>query len=103
MGLVGFVCAVCVLQKKNVDPEMAELILKMKNLLKKKAFLMEKQFKHYINTVAITIDYAKEILEYLSSKYKVYATSNATYEQQISRLKNADFDKYFSGYFIKNH
>ena len=62
--------------------------------------LMEKQFKHYINTVAITIDYANEILEYLSSKYKVYATSNATYEQQISRLKNADFDKYFSGYFI---
>lgn len=61
---------------------------------------MEKQFKQYINTVALTIDYAKEILEYLSAKYKVYATSNATYEQQISRLKNADFDKYFSGYFI---
>ena len=68
--------------------------------VKADGILMEKQFKHYINTVAITIDYAKEILEYLSSKYKVYATSNATYEQQISRLKNADFDKYFSGYFI---
>jgi YjjG family noncanonical pyrimidine nucleotidase len=61
---------------------------------------METRFKHYINTVAITIDYAKEILEYLSKKYKLYATSNATYEQQISRLKNAGFDKYFSGYFI---
>ncbi len=61
---------------------------------------MENQFKKYINSVAITIDYAKELLEYLSKKYKLYATSNSTYEQQISRLKNAGFEKYFDGYFI---
>ncbi len=62
--------------------------------------LMEKQFKKYINTIAIKIEYADSILEYLSSKYKLYATSNSTYEQQVSRLKNAGFDKYFKGYFI---
>ncbi len=61
---------------------------------------MENQFKKYINSVAITIDYARELLEYLSKKYKLYATSNSTYEQQVSRLKNADFEKYFDGYFI---
>jgi YjjG family noncanonical pyrimidine nucleotidase len=61
---------------------------------------MEKRFKHYICTYAVTIDGAEDILKHLSSKYKVYATSNATYDQQISRLKNAGLDKYFDGYFI---
>lgn len=61
---------------------------------------MEKRFKHYLYTYAVTIEGAEELLKYLSSKYKVYATSNATYDQQISRLKNAGFDKYFDGYFI---
>ena len=61
---------------------------------------MENRFKHYLHTYAVTIDGAESLLKYISSKYKVYATSNATYEQQISRLKNAGFDKYFDGYFI---
>ena len=61
---------------------------------------MEKRFKHYLYTYAVTIEGAEELLKHLSSKYKVYATSNATYDQQISRLKNAGFDKYFDGYFI---
>ena len=61
---------------------------------------MERRFKHYINTYAVTIDGAEDLLRYLSKKYKIYATSNSTYDQQISRLKNAGFDKYFDGYFI---
>ena len=61
---------------------------------------MEARFKHYLYTYAVTIEGAEKILRYLSQKYKIYATSNATYEQQISRLKSAGFDKYFSGYFI---
>ena len=61
---------------------------------------MEQCFKHYLYTYAVTIEGAEDLLIYLSSKYKVYATSNATYEQQISRLKSAGFDKYFNGFFI---
>lgn len=61
---------------------------------------MEARFKHYLYTYAVTIEGAERLLRYLSQKYKIYATSNATYEQQISRLKSAGFDKYFSGYFI---
>ena len=61
---------------------------------------MEARFKHYLYTYAVTIEGAERLLHYLSQKYKIYATSNATYEQQISRLKSAGFDKYFSGYFI---
>ena len=61
---------------------------------------MENHFKHYLHTYAVTIDGAKDLLKYLSQKYQVYATSNATYEQQISRLKNAGFEQYFDGYFI---
>lgn len=61
---------------------------------------MEARFKHYLYTYAVAIEGAESLLRYLSQKYKIYATSNATYEQQISRLKSAGFDKYFSGYFI---
>ena len=61
---------------------------------------MEARFKHYLYTYAVAIEGAERLLHYLSQKYKIYATSNATYEQQISRLKSAGFDKYFSGYFI---
>ena len=61
---------------------------------------MEARFKHYLYTYAVTMEGAERLLRYLSQKYKIYATSNATYEQQISRLKSAVFDKYFSGYFI---
>ena len=61
---------------------------------------MEARFKHYLYTYAVTIEGSERLLRYLSQKYKIYATSNATYEQQISRLKSAGFDKYFSGYFI---
>ena len=61
---------------------------------------MENRFKHYLHKYAVTIDGAEGLLQYLSQKYKIYATSNATYDQQISRLKNAGFDKYFDGYFI---
>lgn len=61
---------------------------------------MEARFKHYLYTYAVAIEGAERLLRYLSQKYKIYATSNATYEQQISRLKSAGFDKYFSGYFI---
>ena len=61
---------------------------------------VEALFKHYLYNQAVTIDGAEDLLKYLSSKYKIYAASNATYEQQIARLKSAGFDKYFDGYFI---
>ena len=61
---------------------------------------VEARFKHHLFNHTVTIEGAEDLLKYLSQKYKIYAASNATYDQQISRLKNAGFDKYFDGYFI---
>lgn len=63
-------------------------------------FDVEERFKHYLYKYAVTIDGAEDLLKYLSGKYKIYAASNATYNQQIARLTSAGFDKYFDGYFI---
>lgn len=40
-----------------------------------------------------------EILEYLSKKYKMVIVSNSSYEEQKSRLKEADLLKYFDEIF----
>ena len=61
---------------------------------------VESRFKHYLYNYAVTIEGAEDLLKHLSKKYKIYAASNATYDQQIARLKSAGFDKYFDGYFI---
>lgn len=45
------------------------------------------------------VEGAYEILEYLSQKYTVCAASNASYQQQLKRLKNADMLKYFTHIF----
>ena len=40
-----------------------------------------------------------KMLEYLASKYTVYAASNAPYEQQINRLKKSGMLKYITKVF----
>lgn len=45
------------------------------------------------------VEGAYEILDYLSKKYTVCAASNASYRQQLKRLKNADMLKYFTHIF----
>ncbi len=59
----------------------------------------EHRFRYHLSEAAEPIEYAKEILEYLSAKYRVFAASNATKEQQLKRLTIADMLKYFEDVF----
>lgn len=60
----------------------------------------EKRFRYHLESSAEKMEGAEDLLIYLKSKYKVYAASNAHYEQQIKRMALADFSKYIDGYFI---
>lgn len=59
----------------------------------------EKQFIKQLEESAVPIEYAKELLKYLSSKYSVYAASNAPYLQQVKRLKKAGMIQYIKEIF----
>jgi len=63
----------------------------------------EKIYRYYLNRSAIPVDGATDALEYLSGKYKLYAASNAAYEQQIFRLEAADMLKFLSGVFLSGN
>ena len=60
----------------------------------------ENVFYSYLTESAEPVDGALEILKYLSGKYIVCAASNASYEQQIKRLDNAEMTEYFDKIFI---
>lgn len=60
----------------------------------------EKRFRYHLESSAEKMEGAEDLLVYLKSKYKVYAASNAHYEQQLKRMALADFSKYIDGYFI---
>ncbi len=66
-----------------------------------KAF--EKTFRTYLNESSITVDGAKELLEYLSKKYFLAVASNAFYTQQINRLKKAGLLQYFNDIFVSSN
>ena len=65
-----------------------------------KAKDIEKDFRAELFVLAETVDGAKDLLAYLSRKYKIYAASNAIHDQQINRLKLAGLYEYFSGVFV---
>lgn len=60
----------------------------------------EEKFLLQLAHSAVPVTYAKELMEYLSSKYTVCAASNAPYEQQLLRLKNAGLFQYIHKFFI---
>lgn len=60
----------------------------------------ENVFYSYLTESAEPVDGALETLKYLSGKYIVCAASNASYEQQIKRLDNAELTEYFDKIFI---
>ncbi len=62
----------------------------------------EEMYKDYLTRTHYLVDGAEELLKYLSSKYKVYAASNAHYEQQRQRLEGAGVLKYLSGIFCSH-
>ena len=59
----------------------------------------EKRFVAVLENCAEPVDGAMKMLEYLASKYTVYAASNAPYEQQINRLKKSGMLKYITKVF----
>ena len=61
---------------------------------------VEKDFRAFLYDIAIAVDGAKDLLEYLKGKYKVYAGSNAIYNQQINRLTLAGLIEYLDGIFV---
>ncbi len=60
----------------------------------------EKSFKHYLNEVTVLVDGAMQTLRYLASKYPLYVASNAPYNQQSHRLKNAGMLDYIKELFV---
>ncbi len=63
----------------------------------------EKYFRDFLFNSGIPVEGAGEMLEYLSSKYVLCTASNGPYEQQINRLRTADFYKYFKYNFISEN
>ena len=59
----------------------------------------ENGFRKGIIEHADKIDGAEETLDYLSEKYTLYVTSNASLAQQSARLRKAGLDKYFAKIF----
>lgn len=60
----------------------------------------EKHFKSGIFNFALPVDGARDLLQYLSSKYTVCAASNGPFKQQLNRLTLADMRQYFKHLFI---
>ena len=60
----------------------------------------ETEFRKALFNIAVPVEGAKELVEYLSKKYKLYCASNAIYNQQINRLTLSNMVDNFSGFFI---
>ena len=59
----------------------------------------EKYFRARLHESAIPMAGAYEVLDYLKSKYRLFAASNGPHEQQVERLRKADMLKYFEEVF----
>lgn len=68
--------------------------------IKADGIAFESAFRENFHESAILVDGAREVMEYLHSKYNVYAASNASMHQQTNRMKKAGLDKYIDGYFV---
>ncbi len=60
----------------------------------------EERFVEYLFNSCVPVEGAHSLLEYLSERYKVFAASNASLDQQKNRLGKADMLKYMSGLFV---
>lgn len=59
----------------------------------------EQDFRNIFSDSKEPVDGAYELLDYLSENYIVSVASNASYQQQLKRLNNADMMKYFANIF----
>ncbi len=92
------------IEKKLITKEELKKVrfVQILNALKidKDPYKMEEDFRSQLFNFAIPVEGAKETLEYLASKYKVFAASNAMHNQQLARLQKAGMDKYITDLFI---
>lgn len=68
--------------------------------IKADGIAFETAFRENFHESAILVDGARDLLEYLRSKYKVYVASNASMHQQTNRMKRAELNGYIDGYFV---
>lgn len=68
--------------------------------IKADGIAFETAFRENFHESAILVDGARDLLEYLRSKYKMYVASNASMHQQTNRMKRAELDGYIDGYFV---
>lgn len=68
--------------------------------IKADGIAFETAFRENFHESAILVDGARDLLEYLRYKYKVYVASNASMHQQTNRMKRAGLDGYIDGYFV---
>ena len=61
---------------------------------------IEKTFLELLKSIAVLIDGAMDLVQYLSKKYILCSASNAPYIQQIGRLTTSGLIKYFKYNFI---
>ena len=64
------------------------------------ALEMEKIFKSTLSGIAIPVDHARDLLEYLYKKYPLYAATNSSYDHQKKRLTQSGFLQYFDDLFV---
>lgn len=62
----------------------------------------EEYFRAQLHESAIPVDGAKEMLSYLSTKYRLFAASNGPYEQQRHRLEKAGMLGFFDELFVSS-
>ena len=60
----------------------------------------ESTFRKYLLDSAIMVEGTKEILEYLYSKYYIFATTNSTLYQQLRRLSKDGLIDYFNDLLV---
>lgn len=60
----------------------------------------DSRFREILHEIAEPVENAGEMLEYLSSKYPVYAVSNAFHNKQSERLEKAGMLRYIKKVFV---
>ena len=63
----------------------------------------EQSFRSTLSGIAEPVDNAVELLEYLHTKYPLYAASNSSFEHQRKRMTRADMLKYFEKMFVSEN
>lgn len=62
--------------------------------------LTEKRYREFLNSSAIPVSGAEEVLKYLQPRYRLYVVTNGFSETQRRRMAASGLHKYFRSYFI---